>query len=745
MPTETPTPPSRAAAPPARLRRSRGRFPVYRQRDEMDCGPTCLRMIARYHGRDWSLAALREKSFITRSGVSLLGLSEAAEAIGLRSLAARIPFAKLDQVPLPCIVHWRQNHFVVVHRITRDRVYVADPAAGRLVYRRADFLSGWSAASGSALGVVLALEPAPEFFRRPGDPAPDRASWRFVLGYLGRHRGLLLQLAAAFLVGTVLSLIAPFLTQALVDVGIANRDVRFVYTLLLAQVTLFAGRLSVQFLRSWILLHVGVRLNVSIISDFLAKLLKLPMRFFDGRRIGDLLQRIQDHNRIERFLTATSLEVLFSAVSVAVYGAVLFLYQPVLLLVFAAGGALSAAWVLAFMRRRRQLDYQRFGEMADEQGSLIQLVQGMQEIKLNNAERPIRWEWERIQARLYRTRVSGLALGQLQEGGLSAIHELKNILITFLSALAVMEGSMTLGMMMAVQFIVGQLNAPLAQLVGFVQAYQDARISLERLGEVHAHEDEAPGAGVPPEGAAIRLHGVSFRYDGPRSEPVLDDVTLDLPAGGVTAIVGVSGSGKSTLLKLLLKFHPPTRGEIRLGDVRLADVDTRRWRRRCGAVMQGGHIFNDTIARNIAVGAERPGRRRLREAARVACIDGFVESLPLGYDTRIGSDGLGLSEGQKQRLLIARAVYRNPRYLFFDEATSALDALNERAIMERLAEYSAGRTVVVIAHRLSTVRRADQIVVLDGGRVVERGTHEELAARRGAYYDLVRNQLELGR
>ena len=730
--------------------RTRGRFPFYRQLDQMDCGPACLRMVAEHYGRSYSLQYLREKSYITREGVSLLGISEAAEAIGMRSLGVRLPFEKIDDIPLPCIVHWRQNHFIVIYEIKGDTIYVADPATGLLRYRRDEFSRGWAqfAQDGQAEGVILALEPSPDFRRLEGEKKRDKTSWGFLFAYLFRYKGFLAQLMLGLFLGTLLSLVFPFLTQAVVDFGINNQDLGFVMSILVAQVMLFVGKTAVEFIRSWILLHLSIRINISIISDFLIKLMKLPLSFFDSKTIGDVLQRIGDHSRIENFLSSTTLNVLFSMVNLVVYGGVLLIYSRAIFSVFVVGSTASFLWIAIFMKKRRELDYKRFGELSNERSNLIELVRGMPEIKLNNAERQKRWEWEHIQARLFKTRTKSLALAQYQDGGANTLKEFSNILITFLAAKAVIDGQMTLGMMMAVTYIVGQLNAPISEFIGFARAYQDAKISLGRLGEIHGTDDEEAANEIKittfPEERSLHTKKLSFQYEGPQSPFVLEDLTLDIPQGKVTAVVGASGSGKTTLLKLLLKFYAPTKGDIKLGATDLADFSSKRWRARCGVVMQDGYIFNDTIARNIALDIEQMDRDLLVRAVQMANVQAFIESLPLGYNTKIGMDGHGISTGQKQRILIARAAYKNPEYLFFDEATSSLDANNERIIMDNMKAFFEGKTVTVIAHRLSTVKNADQIVVLDKGRIIERGTHLELTERRGAYFHLVKNQLELG-
>ena len=733
-----------------------GKFPHYRQLDSMDCGPTCLRMIAKYYGRTYSPQTLRERSFITREGVSMLGISDAAESIGFRTLAVRITLKQLrEDVPLPCILHWNQNHFVVCYDIRNTRrgwVYrIADPASQLVEYAEGEFGKCWlsTRADGEEKGAALALETTPVFYEQAGEPEERRQrGLGFFFRYLSPYRQQLVQLVLGMLAVSLLQLIFPFLTQSLVDVGIRDGDLGFITLVLVAQLTVSVSQIAVEFIRGWILLHVNTRVNIALISDFLAKLTRLPLRFFDTKMVGDILQRIGDHQRIESFLTGSSIGTLFSFVNFFIFGGILAWYDWRVLLLFVAGNSLYILWVMAFMKYRRELDIRRFAQAAGEQSSLIQLVTGMQEIKLNNCERQKRWQWERIQVRLFRISVKGLALGQTQQAGSVFFNQTTNILISFIAAKAVTEGEMTLGMMMSLTYIIGQLNGPVNAFIGFAQQLQDAKISLERLNEVHGREDEEQGIASKlrelPEKRDLVVDHVSFSYDGADRDHVLDDISLRIPERKVTAIVGASGSGKTTLLKLILGFYEPNRGSVRLGETPVSQINPHLWRQKCGAVMQEGFIFSDTIARNIAVGDERIDRDRLRRAVEVANIRDFIDSLPLGYDTKIGMEGNGISQGQRQRLLIARAVYKNPEYLFFDEATNALDANNEREIMEHLREFYRGRTVVIVAHRLSTVRDADKIVVLDQGRIAEEGTHRELTERKGLYYRLVKNQLELG-
>jgi len=726
------------------------RFPLFKQYDAMDCGPACLRMIAKFYGRNVSLDRLREKSHLSREGVSLLGISDAAEDIGIRSMGTKVTFEQLvKDVPKPCIIHWDQDHFVVLYEVKKGILHVADPAFGLVKYTEGEFKKHWLAtvSQGESKGICLLLQPSPAFYEREDEKA-DRSGFSFLWPYFKPHHRLAVQLLLGFLAASIIQLIFPFLTQSIVDVGISNQDIGFIYLVLIAQLMLFAGQTSIDFIRSWILLHISTRINISIISDFLAKLMKLPIGFFDTKMIGDLMQRIQDHRRIERFMTTQTLNILFSFINLFIFGIVLAIYSWKILLVFLVGSVAYVIWMFLFMRKRRQLDYRKFSGLSENQSMLIQLISGMQEIKLNNYEKQKRWEWETIQARLFRINVQGLSIDQYQQAGSVFINQTKNIIITVIAAMAVLTGEMTLGMMLAVQYIIGQLNSPLNEMINFIHLAQDARISLERLAEIHQREEEEvkgrPQLYALPSDQSLTVQDLVFQYEGPHSSRVLDRINLSIPERKLTAIVGTSGSGKTTLVKLLLGFYPPAAGRILVGDVDLQNFSQQWWRMKVGAVMQDGFIFSDTIMNNILVGDERPDKEKLLFSVKMANMLDFIEQLPLGFNTRIGQDGHGLSQGQKQRILIARVIYKNPEYLFFDEATNALDANNEKIIMENLNQVYKGKTVVVVAHRLSTVKNADQIVVLEHGELVELGTHEELTARQGAYYHLVKNQLELG-
>ncbi len=748
------------------------KFPFYQQLDQMDCGPTCLRMIAKHYGRNLNLQKLRNASGFSREGVSLLCIAEAAESVGFRTLAVKVPFEKLiKDVPLPCVIHWQQNHFVVLVEATKSsplsrrgaggEVILADPAKGIRKMSQEDFCEHWATSQedGKPVGVALLVETTPAFFEQEDDKKAG-LDFSYLLKYLWSYKKLLFQLAVGLLVGSGLQLVFPFLTQSIVDVGIQTRNLNFIYVMLAAQLMLFASRTVVEFIRSWILLHISIRINLSILSDFLIKLMKLPMSFFDTKMFGDIMQRIGDHSRIEQFLTGQTLSTLFSLVNLLIFGVVLGMYSMTIFSIFMIGSILYGLWVLLFLKERRKLDFKMFDVAAKNQGSLVQLIQGMQEIKLANAEHLKRWEWERIQTKMFQFQTKGLALNQYQQAGAFFLNEGKNILITFFTAKAVVDGQLTLGTMLAVQYIIGQLNAPIESLIQFVQSAQSAKISLERLNEIHELDDEDSQSPLRPQrrnsperlglgsspsggGGGFLIRNVSFTYPGAGNEHVLKNINLEIPQGKVTAIVGMSGSGKTTLLKLLLKFYD-LKGDIKIGNTPFESFRANQWRGKCGVVMQDGFIFSDTIARNIALGDENPNIEKLYHACEVANIMEFIESLPLGFNTKIGSEGNGISQGQKQRLLIARAVYKEPDYLFFDEATNALDANNEKKILENLEEFFHGRTVIVVAHRLSTVKNADQIVVLHKGEIIEVGTHESLTVKRGEYFDLVKNLLELG-
>lgn len=730
-------------------------FPHYKQLEVSDCGPTSLRMIAKYYGMDYSTEMLRKHCHISRRGVNMLGISEGARYIGLDAVGVKITFSQLaENGTFPCILHWNQNHFVVCYGVERQdggryKIRISDPASQRLAYTREEFERCWIGpdAGGDGEGVALMLEPGDRFGEVEDEYKKNRRSLLSFAFYFTPYRSMIWQLVLAMVIGSLIQMVLPFLSQAMVDQGINGRNMNVITLILLAQLGFFAATLSIDYIRSWIMLHMNSRIDIQLIADFLIKLTAMPLQFFDSRMTGDILQRIGDHGRIKTFLLSNSMRIVFSLINFAVFLAILVYYNVVVLAVFAVGNTLYVVWISFFMRYRRELDIKRFNQSAMEQSKMIQLVQGMQDIKLNNCERQKRWEWERIQVKLFNIGLKGLRIGQVQQSGSVFFVQTTHILIYYIAAKSVVEGSMTLGMMMSLTYIIGQVSAPISEFIGFAQSFQDAKISLERLNEIHSQDDEETGIDkklpVLPEGRDVEIEDLSFSYNGAESEMVLKDVSLSIPAHKVTAIVGESGCGKTTLIKLLQGFYEPTHGSIMVGGVRLADINPHVWRAATGSVMQDSFIFSDTIENNIAVNTDETDKKQMENAARMACIDDFVKSLPKGYDTVIGMEGKGVSQGQRQRVLIARAIYKNPEYIFLDEATNSLDATNEARIMDNLRQFYKGRTVVVSAHRLSTVRDADQIVVMDGGRIVERGNHKSLLSRRGRYYELVKHQMNV--
>lgn len=746
------------------------KYKYYRQLDYMDCGPTCLKMISAFYGKMYSLDFFRSNMYITRNGVNLNGISRAAEKIGMKTLPIKLNYKKLvEEVPLPCILHWNQEHFVVLYETRKKNIFskeivhlIADPGHGMVKVDKETLMKCW-AGTADERGVALLLEPTPEFYTGTEELKAVPSGFGFLFQYLSPYSKYLFQVILGMLFGSMVSMLFPFLTQSLVDYGIQMRNVGFIYLILFSQLLLFLGNIGVDMIRNWVLLHVNTRLSVSIVSNFLTKLMKLPINFFESKNIGDISQRISDHHRIEEFLTGSSLTTLFSFINLIVFSIVLAMYDVRLLSIFFIGSIISISWVFIFLKQRKNLDYLRFQRLRENQNSIYELITGMQEIKLNNCEQARRWEWEKIQAKLFKINIKSLSLEQYQEMGASFFTQLKNILISFVAAKLVLDNQITLGAMLGISYIIGQMNGPLNQIMDFVKKIQDAKMSLDRLGEIHNKPNEELNEefywnrkldgeqGIPEHNIfdrslndGIVFKNVSFRYGAPGSANVLKNINLHIPKGKVTAIVGSSGSGKTTLLKLFLKFYPIQEGEITIDGKDIAEISASKWREQCGTVMQDGYIFSDTIARNIAVDGKQIDEGRMMKSIRVANIEEYIKRLPLGFTTKIGNTGAGISGGQRQRLFIARSVYKDPEYLFFDEATSALDANNEKIIMENLDAFFKGRTVVIIAHRLSTVKNADQIIVLNNGEIAEIGSHTQLSRARGFYYELVKNQLELG-
>ena len=726
-------------------------FPLYRQRDSLLCGITSLQMICKYYRACLTPDYLQKLCQEGTEGISLATLKFGAEHLGFKCLCGLSDLEELSK-SLPCILHWNQNHFVVLYKVKKGKTfYIADPGKGLIKYNLEEFKKHWvsTQSDGEEKGIAMFLEPTPAFYEKQTDEQPtEERSFKFLFGYIKQYRKYFGQIVLGLLVGSLLQLILPFLTQSIVDVGIKNQNIGFIWLILLGQLMLTVSRTAIDFIRRWLLLHISLRINISLVSDFFIKLLKLPMSFFDTKLMGDLMQRMGDHSRVNTFLTQQTLSIVFSLFTFVVFSIVLLSYNWLIFAIFMLGSLLYGGWLALFLRRRKVLDYELFEQQAINNNKTYEFITSMQEIKLQDCEQRRRWEWEDVQADLFGVQMKSLKLQQTQEAGSIFINELKNIVITVVAATAVIHGQLTLGMMLAVQYIIGQLNSPVEQLMSFFYSVQDVKISLERINEIHRMDDENGKQGletsVKEEDKGIDLENVNFKYDPHALKTIIDNVSLTIPKGKVTAIVGASGSGKTTLIKLMLGYYPVLGGQINIGGTDVNTLNKKWWRRQCGVVMQDGVIFSESIARNIAVDDKEIDKQRLQTAAEIACIHNYVMGLPLKYNTKIGRDGVGLSQGQKQRILIARAVYKNPDYIFLDEATNSLDANNERMIVEYLDEFYKGKTVVIVAHRLSTVKNADQIVVLDKGKVVEIGNHEELTAKRSAYYNLVKNQLELG-
>ncbi len=723
------------------------------QQDSMQCGVACLQMVSKYFGREYSLHFLSDICFATSEGVSMLGISEAANEIGLHSVCTRATVEELSKVSLPCILHWNQNHFVVLYKVKKGKkFYIADPGKGLITYNIDEFKSHWisTRSHGEEKGVAMFLQTTPLFYSCNKDVSENKQkrSFRFLFGYVKQYRRYFGQIVLGLVVGSLLQLVLPFLTQSIVDVGIKNQDIGFIWLVLLGQLMLTVSRTVIDFIRRWLLLHISMRINISLVSDFFIKLLKLPMSFFDTKLMGDLMQRMNDHSRVNTFMTQQTLNIMFSMLTFVVFTIVLFFYNKLVFTIFLIGSVVYGVWMTLFLRRRKVLDYELFEQQAINNNKTYEFITSMQEIKLQDCEQRRRWEWEDVQADLFGVQMKSLKLQQTQEAGSIFINEIKNIVITVVAATAVIHGQMTLGMMLAVQYIIGQLNSPVEQLMSFFYSIQDVKISLERINEIHCVDDENGKVGLQTslqdQEKGIDIENVMFKYDPHAIKKTLDNVNIHIPKGKVTAIVGASGSGKTTLVRLMLGYYPVLDGHITVGETDINRLNKKWWRRQCGVVMQDGVIFSESIARNIAVDDADIDKDRLLKAAEIACIKDYIMGLPLKFNTKIGRDGVGLSQGQKQRILIARAVYKNPDYIFLDEATNSLDASNEKAIVENLDKFYSGRTVVIVAHRLSTVRNADRIIAINNGMVAEAGSHDELIAKRGVYYNLVKNQLELG-
>lgn len=726
-----------------------GRFPFYKQPDAMDCGPVCLKIVTEYYGKTFPLAHFRKLCSIGKQGTSMANMIAASKSLGFKTLAAELPYLQLrDKVPLPCILHWEKEHYVVLYRITDKYAWLSDPAmTGRLKVKTKDFIQSWQIEEGSDLGRALLLETTPVFQEQQSIAAQPASLWS-LLPYLKLHRKSLIPIGLSLILASVFSLIIPLMTQLIVDKGINGKNTNLLFLICIGQLMLFSGRMLMDFLRARLLFRLGARTSITLLKEFLAKLMQLPFSFFDNRQAGDNMQRVNDNQRVEEFLTNSLISFILSLITLVVLGGVLCYYNWQIFLIFLAGASLSVLWSNSFKQKRKLIDQKKFKVLSANQQLLLEIFYAMQEIKLTGSEKEKQQLWEGLQDRSYGLKLEALQLDQLMQGIGYFINEVKNVLITYAAAMLVINNEVTLGGMLAITYICGQLNTPITQLVEFARVSQNTKFSLQRMAEVQQEIPEDFGLiaqPIPSKPEDILLKQVSFQYGNPQAPFVLKNLDLLIPAGKVTAIVGMSGSGKTTLIKLLLKFYQASKGSINIGNRCIDQVQARAWRAACGVVMQDGYIFMDTIANNIYAGAPVKNEKRLHEVSGMANMHDFFSAMPFGYQTVVGKDGYGLSEGQKQRLLIARLIYRNPAYVFLDEATNALDAHNELSIVNNLNEFFKGKTVLIVAHRLSTVKNADQIVVLNQGELVEKGTHQELIQLKGSYYHLIKNQLELSK
>ena len=720
------------------------RFPVDYQMDSQDCGPACLKIIAKYFGRFYSLQYLRDRCGITKQGVSLENLSTGAESLGLRTLAIKCTLDDIiNKIPFPAILFWRDSHFIVVYHANKKYIWVSDPAKGRIKYTHEDFKAGWYK-KGETLGVLLAIEPTIDFKRSKVEKEIEKNSFISILRYFIPYKNSFATIFFIMLVVTLLQGMLPFISKAVIDVGIKSSDINFINMVLIGNISILVSITIFNVIRDWILMHITSRVNIALISDYLIKLMKLPVTFFENKLLGDILQRARDHERIRNFIMNNSLSLIFSILTFIIFGIILLTYNPIIFYIFLGGSILYVAWVLLFLRIRKRLDWEYFELVSQDQSYWVETVSAIQDIKIYNYERYRRWKWEEIQARLYKLNKRVLNITNMQKLGAQFIANIKNMAIVFFCASAVIKGDITFGIMISTQFIIGMLNGPLTQFISFIVSAQYAKISFLRMNEIKQLKDEEEllsigTTSILPEKRDITLSNIIFQYS-PNSPVVLKNIFLTIPQNKITAIVGGSGSGKSTLLKLLVRLYKPTAGEIKMGNMNIASINLHTWRNMCGVVMQDGKLFNDTILANIVLDDEHIDYERLHKVCRMAQIAKEINGMPKGYETMIGERGRGISGGQKQRLLIARALYKEPDFLFLDEATNSLDVINEKKIVEALNAAFKDRTVIVVAHRLSTIRNADQIIVLHQGRIAEIGNHENLMTKKGEYFKLVSSQ-----
>lgn len=720
------------------------------QTDSMDCGAACLCMIARHYGKNYSLEFFRKNAFIGKEGISMLGLSMAAEKAGMHSLCAKISIEQLaNEIILPCILHWDNKHYVICHKVSGKKnltFHICDPAFGCMKVCQKELYRHWISGKfeGEEVGVAMQIEPGINFHNKGIKKAPHKFSMKYFLKYIMPHKWSILQLLLGALVLISLGYISPFISQAIVDIGILKKDLAFIILMVIAQIIINTSKTIIIFFQSWISLRMNTIINVNLVSNYLNKLSQMPMSFFESKTMGDILQRIGDHDRIKSFLMNDTINVIFSITTFIAFVVVLGIYNIHILSIFLLGNAVYVTWVLSFMKYRKELDNKAFHESALLQNNMVQFIQGMQEIKLNCIEREKCWEWEHLQARLYKISRKAMLLGQIQSAGSLIFSSTTGVVLSYITAQKVVTGEMTLGMMTSLSFILGQVAAPIGSFIGFAQRYQDAKISLERLADIHSQDDEhkeyEEKKSILPKDKNIILNKVSFSYSGNINNLVLKNISIQIPQNKITAIVGKSGCGKTTLIKLLQGLYKPLSGEIMIGDTVLENINKYVWRNHIGAVMQDGYIFSDSISKNITLHNE-VDIQKLESVLKAVNLNDFIQSLPHGYDTKIGNDGMQLSQGQRQRILLARILYRKPQVVFLDEATNALDTQNEFYIMNNIRELLYNHTIIIVAHRLSTIKKADNIIVIDNGEVIEQGTHERLLEQKGTYFQLINTQL----
>ncbi len=722
------------------------RFPLYIQSESKDCGPSCLKIIARYYGNNVDIEYLRKVSETTRSGTSLTGLIRAAKKIGFKAVASKESFSILKkEVPLPVIAHWNQDHFVVVYEITNDKVYVSDPELGKVKYTHSDFMDKWLENDENGEGILLLLNfNVNENFQLPKEAVEKKVDISFISSHLKNYKKSFIRISVLVFIASILELAFPYLTQQIIDRGVQFKDVNFIFLSAASYILIFIGYKAANIIRNWVVIKLSMRFNIQLISNFIKKLTLLPIAYYDSKITGDIFQRISDHEFLEKFFTSNSIGALFSILNILIFSGLFLWYNDNIFLIFLVGTIIHIAWIFLFFSKRKVLDFKFFSIKSKENNKIIELIHGMQDIKLNGYEEPKKKEWEEIRTSLYKRDMESMKVEQFQLDGASFIKEIKNISIIIMSSLLVVNNKLSFGTLLAISYIIGHLNAPIEKLVSFLNNIQDLRLGFRRILEIHNKDIEGEGKSLVKnfKMGDVTINNVDFKYQG-TSENVLNNISFSIPFKKTTAIVGASGSGKTTLLKLLLKFYEVNSGSIKVNGLNINDLDYNSWRNKCGVIMQESYIFNDSIENNIIL-AQESNFEKMKQACLVCNIHGFIQGLPLGYQTKIGNEGVEISSGQKQRILMARAIYKNPEFLLFDEATSALDAQNEKEISKKLESVFKNRTVLLIAHRLSTIKNADNIIVLsNNGNIVEMGPHMELIKNKGHYHQLIKNQLEL--